>query len=134
MQSITGTWQMVNTECIAEDGSVLAPPYGGTADCMGLLSFASDGRMVCVLCNSKVELPSGQPREYNSYCGAYQFDGKQLVTKVDACSNPSWMGSDQIRDVSFEGDVMILRPTENTGPVSEGQRVLHWIRLPDASV
>ena len=28
LQSITGTWQLVYTECIGEDGAALAPPYG----------------------------------------------------------------------------------------------------------
>jgi len=43
-----------------------------------------------------------------------------------------WIGTDQIRDVSFDNEVLILRPVKNNGPVSNGQRVLHWIRLPDA--
>ena len=100
---------------------------------MGLLSLRADGRLACVLCDSRLELPQGQGREYNSYCGAYQFDGKQLVTRVDASANPDWIGTDQIRDVSFENDVLILRPVQNSGPVSNGQRILHWTRLPDAT-
>jgi len=132
LKSVIGTWQLIQTECIAEDGSSLAPPYGGGESCMGLLSLRADGRLVCVLCDSRTELPPGEPREYNSYCGAYQFDGKQLITRVDATANPAFLGTDQIRDISFENEVMVLRPIKNNGPVSDGQRVLHWIRLPDS--
>ena len=132
MQSITGTWQLIHTECIAEDGSSLAPPYGGGPTCMGLLSLRADGRMVCVLCDSREEMPAGLAREYNSYCGAYRFDGQQLITRVDSSADPSFVGTDQIRDISFENEVMVLRPIKNNGPVSNGQRVLHWIRLLDA--
>lgn len=132
MQSITGTWQLVHTECIAEDGTALSPPYGGAEHCMGLLSLREDGRMICVLCDSRKSMPAGQAREYNSYCGTYHFDGKQLTTRVDATADPAFLGTDQIRDISFDNDIMILRPIRNNGPVSDGQRELHWIRQPDA--
>lgn len=127
MISLTGTWQMVHTECINTDGELLAAPYGPEG--MGLLSLSADGRMICVLCEGGKEPVDGQAREYNSYCGSYQFDGKQLITRVDACSNPQWMGSDQIRDVSFENDVLVLRPTNGSGPQGQGQRVLHWVKI-----
>ena len=130
--SITGTWQLVHTECIAEDGTKLDPPYAGGDTCMGLLSLREDGRLVCVLCDSRKELPANTPREYNSYCGNYQYDGKQLITRVDATADPAFLGTDQIRDIAFENEVMILRPIKNNGPISDGQRVLHWVRLPDA--
>ena len=134
MKSIIGTWQLVHTECIAEDGSSLAPPYGGGDTCMGLLSLRADGRLVCVLCDSRKEIPDGQPREYNSYCGNYLFDGKQLTTRVDATADPAFFGTDQIRDITFEDEVMVLRPIKNNGPKSDGQRVLRWTRLPDTSI
>lgn len=130
LQVITGTWQLINTECIAADGKSLAPPYGGTM-ATGIVSMNSDGRLICVLCDGRADIPV-HSREYNSYCGSYSYDRKQLVTRVDAASNPDWIGTDQIRDVAFEDDVMVLRPAQNTGPVSDGQRVLYWIRLPDA--
>ena len=133
MQSITGTWQLINTECIGEDGAALAPPYGGGDSCMGLLWLREDGRLICVLYDSRNEMPAGQSREYNSYCGSYQYDGKQLVTRVDATADPAFLGTDQIRDIAFENEVMVLRPIKNNGPISDGQRVLRWIRLPDAN-
>lgn len=127
MNSITGTWQMIHTECISDNGEQLPRPYGENG--MGLLSLSKDGRLICVLHEGGDDPVSTEAREYNSYCGSYQFDGKQLTTRVDACSNPEWMGSDQIRDVSFENDVLILRPVKGSGPVSAGQRVLHWTKL-----
>ena len=96
---------------------------------MGLLSLSEDGRLICLLCDKRRDLPEGQKREYNSYCGFYEFDGKELPTRVDATANPAFLNTDQIRDVSFEGDVMVLKPTKNTGPISDGQRVLRWTKL-----
>ena len=132
MQSISGTWQLVDTECIADDNSSLAPPYGGGEHCMGLLSLGEDGRMICVLCDSRPEIPADQTREYNFYCGTYRFDGRRLSTRVDATADPAFLGTDQIRDVTFEGDVMVLQPIKNNGTVSVGQRVLRWIRVANA--
>ena len=134
MQTVTGTWQLIDTECISDDGQSLPPPYGGSDSCFGLLSLREDGRLICVLCDGRKVLPADQQREYNSYCGSYRFDGKQLTTRVDATANPAFHGTDQIRDVTFENEVMVLKPIKNNGPISDGQRVLRWIKLPDASV
>jgi hypothetical protein len=51
---------------------------------------------------------------------------------VDATADPAFLGTDQIRDITFEGDVMVLQPIKNNGPISDGQRVLRWIRVADA--
>lgn len=129
MQSISGTWQLVHTECIAEDGTALDPPYGGTDNCMGVITFSEDGRMICVLCDSRPQISDDRQREYNSYCGSYHYDGRQLVTRVDATANPAFLATDQIRDISFIDDVMVLKPVKNNGPKSDGQRILHWKKL-----
>lgn len=130
MQSLTGTWQLIHTECIADNGDKLPPPYAGSS-AMGLVSFRDDGRMICVLCDSRSDVPADTTREYNSYCGDYRYDGRQLTTRVDSSANPDWIGSDQVRDVSFDGQIMILRPVRSVGS-TQGQRILHWRRLPAA--
>lgn len=107
--TLAGTWQLVRTESVAEDGSAMPAPCGGDS-AMGLVSFGNDGRMVAVLCDSTPAMPPGAAREYNSYCGAYTYDGKELSTRVDAASNPQWVGTDQVRDVAFDGEVLVLRP------------------------
>lgn len=130
MQSLIGTWQLIHTECIADNGDLLPPPYAGDT-AMGLVSLREDGRMICVLCDSRTELPTDGVREYNSYCGNFRIDGKQLVTRVDTSANPDWIGTDQIRDVSFDGETLILRPVRDEKSTG-GQRILHWKKLPSA--
>ncbi len=128
MRSIDGVWQMINTECIAVDGSALPPPYGGASG-MGVI-YVRNNRLTCVLCSSEPSSPGRSP-EYNSYCGPYSYDGKRLITRVDASSNKEWIGTEQIRDVSYDNGILTLCPVEGSGPVDKGQRVLHWARLPD---
>ena len=78
-------------------------------------------------------MPDNQIREYNTYSGNYRFDGKQLVTLVDCCSNPAYMGTEQVRDVSTEKGLMVLCPPVRAyADRPPEQRVLYWERLSDA--
>jgi len=74
-------------------------------------------------------LPAGTAREYSSYCGNYTFDGSQLVTRVDAASDPSRIGSDQVRGVRFEDGRMILSPPPRRAGGREEYREIIWERI-----
>ena len=86
--------------------------------------------MMAMTGDGRLEVPAGQVREYNTYAGNYTFDGRRLVTKVDCCSNPAYRGTEQVRDVSYEGGLMVLRPPFRPyeGRPAE-QRVLYWERI-----
>jgi hypothetical protein len=129
MTSVTGTWRLVRAVSRDGDGNTLPVPYGGRGE--GRVMFGADGRMMAVLCDSRREIPGGGKREYSSYCGNYTFDGKQLITRVDAASDPERLGSDQVRDVRFEDGLMVLRPPARAygGPVE--QRELYWEKIAD---
>jgi hypothetical protein len=119
IRSLIGTWRLVATSAVDAAGMSARAPYGPIPQ--GLLAFGDDGRMMCVLCDGRSALPGGETiREYNSYCGAFTFDGTGLVTRVDASSNAPWVGGDQVRSVRFEGARMIL---------VNGRRTLVWERM-----
>src|SRR6201987_794035 len=124
MRSMVGTWRLVAATAHDGNGQRLPPPYGGKG--MGRVVFSADGRMMSVVCDGRPELPPGAHREYSSYCGNYTFDGARLVTKVDAASDPGRIGSEQMRDVRFEGDRMILRPPPRPSGNATEQRELTW--------
>lgn len=129
MTTVTGTWRLVRAVSRDGNGRELPEPYGGHG--MGRVVLDKGGRMMAVLCDGRCSIPDGGVREYNSYCGNYTFDGKQLVTRVDAASDPSRIGSDQVRDVRFAGELMVLRPPPRTynGPIE--QRELYWEKIAD---
>jgi Lipocalin-like domain len=129
MTDIVGTWRLVRTAATADDGTAMPPPYGGGATAMGRVVFTADGRMMAVLCNGRADIPAGTQREYNSYCGAYTFDGRTLVTRVDASSDPVRFGPDQVRDVQFEGALMVFRPPRSMIAGKLAQRALYWERI-----
>lgn len=131
MKSVTGTWALERAVATAADGRTLPAPYGGKP--MGRVVLGADGRMMAVTCDGRASLPAGERRDYSSYCGNYTYDGKRLVTRVDAASDPSRIGSDQVRDVRFEGEFMVLRPPLR--PYASGaapeQRELWWRKIAD---
>ena len=127
MQSIVGTWRLVRATATDLDGNPRPPPYGPKA--MGRVTLDAEGRMMAVLCDGRAELPAGQPRDYASYCGNYRFDGSRLVTRVDAAADPARLGTDQVREVRFEGALMVLRPPNRTTAHGIGQRELYWERI-----
>jgi hypothetical protein len=127
MPSIVGTWKLVRAVARDAAGTVLPSPYGPKA--MGRVTFTVDGRMMSVVCDGRPDLPAGTSREYSSYCGNYTFDGMRLVTRVDAASDPSRIGSDQVRGVRFEGDRLILSPPPRRTSGREEYRELTWERI-----
>ena len=128
MPDIIGTWRLVHAVAVDEDGNALPAPYSGEK-AMGRVIFNGDGRMMAVLCDGRTDIPAGEPREYTSYCGNYRFDGKQLVTRVDAASDADRMGTDQVRDVHFDGELMVLRPPVKAYGTKVQQRELTWEKI-----
>jgi hypothetical protein len=126
MQSIVGTWKLLHATARDPAGAARPFPYGGKA--LGRVTFTADGRMMSVVCDGRKELPAGVSREYSSYCGN-TYDGERLVTRVDAASDPTRIGSDQVRGVRFVGERMVLvPPPRQTGEVEE-HREITWERI-----
>jgi Lipocalin-like domain len=118
MPSIVGTWKLVRASAHAAAGNPLSFPDGPNP--MGRLIFSADGRMMSVVCDGPRDLPGGSERAYSSYCGNYTFAGERLVTRVDAASDPSRIGGDQVRGVRFDSEHMILLPPpRGTGAAAE---------------
>lgn len=123
-----GTWRLVKG--ISYDGTdkLLPPPYGGE-EAMALLSLRRDGRMISVLCDSRTTIASGEEREYTSYCGSYDFDGSTLITRVDACSDPARFGTDQVRQVRMEGNLLVLQPPPRKKNGKTEYREMFWEKI-----
>jgi len=130
MISIVGTWRLVRAEAFDANGTPQPAPLGGAP--LGRLMLTSRGRMMAMIGDGRPEVGAGQVREYNTYAGTYTFDGTRLITRVDSCSNPAYMGTEQMREVGTEGELMVLRPPVRAyvGRPPE-QRVLYWEKISD---
>ena len=127
MRSIVGTWKLVAVAARDQNGNKVPDPYGGKP--MGRVVFNAEGRMMAVTCDGRPDLPPGAKREYSSYIGTYSFDGSRLVTRVDGASDPSRIGSDQVRGVRFEGERIVLSPPPRQTDSGEQFRELTWERI-----
>ena len=130
MISIVGTWRLVRAEAFDANGKPQPAPYGGAA--IGRVMFTSSGRMMAMAGDSRQEAHADRIREYNTSAGIYTSDGKRLITPVDSCSDPAYLGTEQVREVSHDGGLMVLRPPVRAyvGRPPE-QRVLYWERISD---
>ena len=127
MRDIIGTWRLVVASARDAEGRALPPPFGPKA--MGRVTFNAEGRMMAVLCDGRPDLEAKETRDYSSYCGNYAFDGSRLVTRVDAAADPARVGTDQVREVRFEGERMVLRPPpRQIGDITQ-HRELTWERI-----
>ncbi|MBK5105002.1 MAG: lipocalin-like domain-containing protein [Burkholderiales bacterium] len=124
---IIGTWRLKHTKGVDDDGKVLSPPYGPAPN--GVVCFQADGRMYCVLCDGRPELPAGEPRQFMSYAGNYTFDGSTLATRVDASSDASRIGGEQVRKVRFEDGGMLLAPPRRIYAGVMQHQELFWERV-----
>jgi hypothetical protein len=107
-------------------GNILSPP---TDRSDGPGGVAADGRMMAVLCDGRATLPPNEPRQFMSYAGNYTFDGETLSTRVDASSDASRIGGDQVRSVRFEnGDLVLAPPRRLYAGIMQHQELV-WERL-----
>ena len=133
---LVGDWTLISYDAIAPDGT-RRHPYGRA---VGRLSYGPHGHMA-----GHVMRPDRAPvdthgdgqkfraafRGYIAYFGTYEVSdaGDTVVHHVEGALNPSWVGGDQVRRMSFHGDLLVLE----TDVVKGGRPIRHvltWRKLP----
>jgi hypothetical protein len=126
MVELEGIWRLVDSRAWDEQTKSWSSPYGSHP--IGQLTF-SGGRMLAALCNGDEMLRTGVARNYSSYGGPFTFDGKTLETTVDMASDPTRIGSVQVRGVTVSEGLMILKPPARLYGSTTQQRELVWERV-----
>jgi hypothetical protein len=131
MEKMIGTWALVRTKAVDANGTpTTTAPFGGDNNFIGRLVLTKDGRMSAAITDARSKIPDGETREYSCYAGSYTFDGKTLITKVDNCSDLERMGTEQVRAVSFDAELMILQPPlRSYGNRPAERRTLWWRKI-----
>ncbi len=107
---LAGAWELVNYEIIAADGSRRPGAYD-----RGQITYDGSGRMSAQLMNSANraeqtpqtdDARAAAYRRYLGYYGPFVVDeARGIVTHiVDGSSNPSWVGSRQVRYYELSAD------------------------------
>jgi hypothetical protein len=121
---LIGSWRLVSYETTDASGRK-GRPYG---DAAGRISYDANGNMT-----GQVMRPDRAPVEpgdahatlaraaylgYIAYFGTYDVaaDGRSVVHHVQGALNPAWVGGDQVRQLRFEGERLVLSTeTERNG-------------------
>lgn len=137
-KTLVGTWNLVAWYNETDSGERIYP-LGPTAT--GYINYAEDGHVfVHMMGADRIPFathdPFGGSQEeivgaFNShitYAGRYTCGDTQVTHHVTQASCPNWIGSDQVRDVTFTQSGLRLSAA---GAVFQGQHVtayVDWVR------
>lgn len=121
----TGLWRLVSYYDLDEDGNTSEGPLGPHP--RGLLFYGADGYL-----SVNIMRPNAAPGQtaYLGYAGAWRQSGSDLVHRIEVCSDPTWADTDQVRRMSFYGDLLTLVGTATVDGRPQ-QRLLSWRRATD---
>jgi len=136
-QRLIGNWTLLSYDAITPDGT-RSLPFGHA---VGRLSYDEHGHMAGQVMRpgrARVSLGEGNAQQvraayigYIAYFGRYQVNatGESVTHFVDGALNPAWVGGEQVRQMRFDGDLLVLQ-----ADVQKGQHtikhVLTWRKLP----
>jgi hypothetical protein len=129
---LVGTWRLVAYETVDASGR-RGKPYG---DAVGRLTYDERGNMsgqVMRPDRGRVEIGKGDAQQvraayvgYIAYFGTYEVDpsNARVTHHVHGSLNPAWVGGDQVRDMRFDGDRLVLSTQVTKGT---GQQIVHTL-------
>ena len=134
---LLGTWHLVRWDITYGDGREPTLPYGDSAT--GMIAYTTDGYMsACIARGGRSSLSSASVRSapvderlaafesYFQYAGPYEIkgpQGKQQVTHhVTHSLNPNFVGSQQVRNMTFATDGGLTLSASDTVPGTDVAR------------
>ena len=134
---LLGTWHLVRWDITYGDGRPASLPFG--ADATGLIQYTADGTMnACIARGQRPRLSSDSVRSapeaerlaafesYFQYAGPYSIRGdagrQQVVHRVSHALNPNFVGTEQVRDMTFADDGTLTLSASDTVPGTEVAR------------
>ena len=133
-----GTWALVSFEVRRMNG-VVSYPFGHHV--RGYITYSQEGYMSVSFMS--VDRPNFQSNDlrggsveekvsafdtYFSYCGKYEIRGEKVVHHIEVSLYPNWIGADQERFYTLDGDRLILSTPPVVFENSEQTGYLIWQR------
>ncbi|MFJ8600242.1 lipocalin-like domain-containing protein [Streptomyces shenzhenensis] len=128
---LAGVWRLASFHDVDDDGVRREGPLGPAP--VGLLFYSADGHVsVHMMRTAPDQEPADGPAErpsqsYMSYSGTWRRTGDQVVHTITLAPTPGWIGTDQVRELLLEGDLLTLYGNALVGRPQ--RRVLEWRRV-----
>lgn len=103
---LIGIWRLVRVTARDPDGREVPSEYGPAP--IGTVQFGEQ-RMMAALGDSRPPA-EGETRFWVAYTGVWSLDGSTLSTRVDAAHPANRIGTDQVRQVRWAGERVVLSP------------------------
>lgn len=112
---VLGTWKLVSYEVEIQANGQKEPVMGQNPT--GYVIFTPEGRVFFVLTGeARKSAKTDQERAellstLIAYTGTYRVEGDRWITKVEVAWNPEWVGTEQARSFTLDGDrLQVLTP------------------------
>ena len=107
----------------------------------GYLSYSADGRMYAIItADNRVKPLEANPTDeqrvklhqtMTAYAGTYTVQADKVIHHVDISWNEAWTGTDQVRFIKLDGNVLTITAAPNKSPMDgrEGHSVIVWEKV-----
>jgi Lipocalin-like domain len=126
-ERIVGTWTLESAVYEDEATGERGHPLG--LHPRGAQIATREGRWIAVVTAQSLPVPANDAeraaalRSMIAYTGRYRVEDDRIITKVEAAWNESWVGTEQVRIVRFDGDRLHLEGPPQPHPNLAGRRV-----------
>lgn len=135
-EELFGVWALISLQFVMSEGGESKDMYG--VEPLGYIFITPDKRMITVI-TSRDRNPSSNDsgdadlfKSMMAYSGPFRVEGEdQFITDVEVSWHPGWVGSEQARTFSIDGDILSIITAETLHPMFPGQKgrgVLKWKR------
>jgi hypothetical protein len=135
-ERLVGTWRLLSLRMKMEDTGEITEPWGTQPQ--GRLVLTPEGRLITVT-TARDRLPPTTDAEAAAllgsmvcYSGKTRMDGNaRFVTEVDVAWHPSWLGTQQARNFTLDGEFLSIHTDPMTHPAYPSRSVsfmLSWQR------
>jgi len=106
--AVVGTWKLLSYEVEVQATGERWPVMGNNPT--GYVVFNPEGRVFFVLTGEGRKAATNDKERADllstlvAYTGSYRLEGDKWITKVDVAWNPEWVGTEQIRPFTLDGD------------------------------
>jgi hypothetical protein len=136
---LIGTWNLVSYTITNAEGTKIAEPFGPNPQ--GMLIYTANGFMSGHLMSANrsqtgSDLPQKASTEekvlafdtYIGYCGTYELQEDRVIHHVTTSFFPNWVGTDLIRVMRLDGDLLVLTAPPVTGKKMRTVQII-WRRF-----